>query len=71
LLDRNLILFRRLIKTFAVAVAGQNDQSFVRAGGVGIKVSSNRGRHAAVILKSHEENGAIADTGHGFREVKV
>ena len=69
--DRNLILFRRLIKTFAVAVARQDDQSFVRAGCVGIKVSSNGRRHPAIILESDEENGAITDTGHRAREVKV
>ena len=70
-LDRDLILFPRLIKTFAVAVAGQDDQSFIRAGGVGIKVSSNGRGHPAVILECNEENGAIADPDHCLDEIKV
>jgi hypothetical protein len=64
-------LFPRLIKTFAVAVTGQNNQSFLGAGGVGIKGLSNGRRHPAVILESNEENGAITDTDHGVNEVKV
>ena len=71
LLDRNLILFRRLIKTFAVPVARQDDQSFLRAGRVGIKASSNGRRHPAIILESDEKNGAITDAGHRALKVKV
>ena len=71
LLDRNLILFRCLIKTFAVAVARQDEQRFVRIGCVGIEGLSDGRWHPAIILESDEENGAITDAAHRAREVKV
>jgi hypothetical protein len=71
LLDRYLILFCRLIETFAVAAARQDDQSFIRAGCVGIKVSSDGRRHPAIILEGNEEDGAITDADHCVGEVKV